>query len=482
MKLRHRSICAGLIGLFFFSCESLVSDMNQDLNNPTDASAEYIFTGTQIAHIASQEGMASRLTIVWTGYGYGSFQQFGTWGQYQITAANFDDDWNLFYTGTNKNAVRTIEKANQLSNRVMAGITKIIQAQNIGTVTELWGDAPFTETGNTATFANPHFETQAELIPKLIAQLNEGIADLESGIGAVGAKDIFFAGDVTKWKQVANTLKARLYLDLKQYNEAYTAATSGVSAYANSMYATHGTTASVNENQNYSFLTNVRAGSITAEGAYNAELLNPAKTATYRGNSKTNETARFKFYYLENGVNAPGVIEPNTLTTTTNRGFFARDASFPLVTYQENILTLAEMALRSGKGFDVALGHLNTYRSFLNGGGYLHATYKVAGTYKYDPYVAADFAAGGIENKDGITASNALLREILEERYVTFYGQHLGWDDERRTRTEGLGVKLKPNNGTQLPWRFIYSQNELNSNPNSPRSAPSLFDPIAIYK
>lgn len=482
MKRHYKTIFSVLIGLASFSCESIVSDMNQDLNNPTDASAEYVFTGTQIAHIAAQEGMASRLTLVWTGYGFGAFQQFGTWGQYQITAANFDDDWNLFYTGVNKNAVRTIDKANQLGNRVMAGITKIIQVQSIGTASELWGDVPFTEAANSATYANPRFETQAELIPKLIAQLNDGIADLESGIGTVGTRDIFFSGDVTKWKQVANTLKARLYVDLKQYNEAYTAATTGVSTYANSMYATHGTTASVNENQTYSFLTNIRAGSITAEGAYNAELLNPAKTATYRGNTKTNETARFKFYYLENGVNAVGVIEPNTLTTTAARGFFARDASFPLVTYQETILTLAEMAIRSGKGFDAALAHLNAYRSFLNGGGYLNATYKVAGTYKYDPYVAADFAAGGIENKDGITANNALLREILEERYVTFYGQHLGWNDERRTRSEGLGIKLKPNNGSQLPGRFIYSQNEINSNPNSPRTVPSLFETIAIYK
>ncbi|QJW89615.1 SusD/RagB family nutrient-binding outer membrane lipoprotein [Spirosoma taeanense] len=482
MKRSYRTICAGLIGLALFSCESLVSDMNQDPNNPTDASAEYLFSGTQIAHIAAQEGMASRLTIVWTGYGYGSFQQFGTWGQYQITAANFDDDWNLFYTGVNKNAIRTIDKATQLGNRVMAGITKIIQAQSIGTATELWGDVPFTETGNTTDYPYPRFETQAELIPKLIAQLNDGLADLESGIGTVGTKDIFFGGDLNKWKQVANTLKARLYVDLKQYDNAYAAATAGVSTYANSMYAPHGTTASANENANYSFLTNIRAGSITGEGTYNVGLLNPARAATYRGNAKTNETARFKFYYLENGVNAPGVIEPNTLTTNTNRGFFARDASFPLVTYQENILTLAEMALRSGKGFSTALTHLNAYRSFLNGGGYLHPTYRVAGTYRYEPYVAEDFAAGGIENKDGIAPDSALLREILEERYVTFYGQHLGWNDERRTRSEAVGIKLKPNNGSQLPWRFIYSQNELNSNANSPRSAPSLFDPIAIYK
>lgn len=63
-----------------------------------------------------------------------------------------------------------------------------------------------------------------------------------------------------------------------------------MSTYANSMYATHGTTVSGNGNANYSFLTNIRAGSITAEGAYNAELLNPTKTVAYRENSKTNAT------------------------------------------------------------------------------------------------------------------------------------------------------------------------------------------------
>ena len=270
-------------------------------------------------------------------------------------------------------------------------------------------------------------------------------------------------------------------MDIKQYDAAFTAASSGVSTFANSLYAPHGTTASNNENANFSFLTNVRAGSITGEDSYNTFVLNPAH-ALYRGNAKTNETARFRFYYLENGVNAPGVIEPNTSTTATARGFFARDASFPLVTYQENLLTLAETALRSGKGFEAALGYLNTYRSFLNGGGYLHATYKVAGTYQYLPYEAADFAAGGMENKDGLAANDALLREILEERYVTFYGQHTGWNDERRTRKESVGVKLSPNNGSQLPWRFIYSQNELNSNTNSPSPVPGLFDSIAIYQ
>lgn len=481
MKRIYQSVFILLVSLTLFSCKKIVADLNVDPNNPTDASANFVFTGTQIANMAAQEGMASRLTICWTGYGIGTFQQFLPFSFYNITASNFDDDWNIFFTGANKNAKLTIAKALALNNIKMAAIAKIVQVNALGTATELWGDIPSEQAGETAKFPDPKFETQQELYPKLIAKLDSAIAELNTGIGTVGIEDIHFSGDVTKWKQVAYTLKSRLLMDTRQYAGAYDASLLGVSAYANSLYAPHGTTTSVNENANFSFLTSVRAGSITAEGVYNAALLNPAKPTTYRGNTKTNETARFKFYYLENGVNAVGVIEPNTLTTTAARGFFARDASFPLVTYQENILTLAEAALRSGKGFDVALASLNSYRSFLNSGGYLHATYKVAGTYKYDPYVTADFAANGIENKDGITPENALLREILEERYVTFYGQHLGWDDERRTRKEAYGIKLKPNNGTQLPWRFIYSQNELNSNKSSPSPAPGLFDPIFIY-
>ena len=145
---------------------------------------------------------------------------------------------------------------------------------------------------------------------------------------------------------MAYTLKARLLTDLKQYDAAYTAALTGVSVYANSLLAPHGNTASVNQNAYFSFLASTRAGDINAVGAYNVSLLNPVSTR-YRGNTKTIETARYRFYYLENGVNTPGKIEPNTTGTT---GFFAQTASFPLITYQENILTLAESAIRRGRG------------------------------------------------------------------------------------------------------------------------------------
>lgn len=482
MKRIYRSVfaIAFLFSLQLVSCKSIVDDLNVDPNNPTTAPASLVFTGTQLANIATQEGMASRLTTIWSGYATGADRQWKDYFNYNVTAGVYDADWNLVFQATNANARIAIQKAAELGNQKMVGITKIVQANALATGTELWGDIPFDEAGDIVKFPNPNFESQAAVYPKLIALIDEAIADLNAGIGTVGAEDIHFGGDATKWKQVAYTLKARLLTDTKQYDAAYTAALSGVSAYANSLYAPHGITTSVNENHYFSFLTNQRLGDIYAVGAYNAGIMNPT-SAAYRGNTKTTETARFKFYYQENGVNTPGRIEPNTSSTATASGFFARAASFPMVTYQENVLTLAEMALRSGKGFAVALGHLNSYRAFLNTGGYINSTYLTAGTYKYEAYVAADFEAGGIENNDNITADNALLREILQERYVSFYGQHLGWNDERRTRAEAYGIKLTPNNGTQLPWRFIYSQNELNSNPNSPKPVPGTFDTMAIY-
>ncbi|MCC9138442.1 SusD/RagB family nutrient-binding outer membrane lipoprotein [Pontibacter silvestris] len=481
MKRIYKPVAVLMLGLSLFSCEKIVDDMNIDPNNPTDAPGDLTLTGTQLANVVVQEGIASLLVSIWSGYATGHDRQWRDYYNYNITSGNFDSEWNNVFRGTVNNAQITIEKAMELNNRKMAGIAKIVMANSLATATELWGDIPFEQAGKIEEFPNPMFESQADVYAKLLILLDDAIADLESGVGTVGDEDIHFGGDATKWIQAAYTLKARLLTDTEQYEAAYTAAENGISTYENSLYAPHGEIASVNQNQFYAFLTQSRPGDISAANAYNVNLLDP-KSTTYRGNAKTDESARFLFYYRPDGVNTSGVTEPNTSSSATARGFFAMNASFPLVTYQENILTLAETALRSGMGVDQALEYLNSYRSFLSSGGYIDPTYESTATLKYEPYVAADFAAGGIENEDGISQEDALLREIMQERYVTFYGTHLGWNDERRTRGEVFGVNLAPNTGTELPWRFIYPQNELNSNLNAPSVVPGIFSKLPIYE
>ena len=109
----------------------------------------------------------------------------------------------------------------------------------------------------------------------------------------------------------------------------------------------------------------------------------------------------------------------------------------------------------------------------------LAAAPATGGTILYDPYVAADFNAGGIENKGTLTPDKALMKEIIEERYVSLYGTILPFNDARRLRkTENdVNVPIPFTNptATKHPERVIYAQNEINSNPNLPNPLPDLY-------
>jgi hypothetical protein len=87
----------------------------------------------------------------------------------------------------------------------------------------------------------------------------------------------------------------------------------------------------------------------------------------------------------------------------------------------------------------------------------------------------------GIENMDGISSENALLREILEERYITLFGQIEVFNDTRRTQNESIvRVPMEPNVGSNLPQRMLIASSEIDSNNNTPNPIPDFFDPTSV--
>lgn len=475
-------VLAALLSVGLVACESLVDDLNTDLNNPTDASATLLLTGAELGNVAVQEGHIVRVTSMWSGYFTGTDRQYKDIYNYNVTGAAFNDVWQFVYQGVVEQTKLVIQKASTTNNRLLQGIAKIVKVNALGTATAVWGDIPFSEAADIAQFPNPAFEPQAQVYASLQKLLDEAIADIESGIGtSPGVADIHFNGDATKWKKAAYTLKARFYMETGQYALAASAAEQGIAAESGSLLIPHGSILNANENLVYAFIARNRVGDLNSSLALTPKLLDPA-SPTYRGNAKTDETARYNYYFLtKNGTLTIPTI-PNTSSTTALRGVFGQSAPYPLVTYSENLLTSAE-ALARTTGFAAGLEKLNAFRKFMSIGGYLDATYKTgAFAFKYEPYVAADFASGGILNKDGLSADQALLREILMERYVTFFGHVLGFNDLRRTRQEAVGVKVTPSTGTQLPERLLYSEAEINSNTSAPSPVPGIFEPTALNK
>ncbi|MEM7299122.1 MAG: SusD/RagB family nutrient-binding outer membrane lipoprotein, partial [Bacteroidota bacterium] len=421
--------------------------------------------------------------------------QYADYALYNVNAGNFNTSWNNVYQGTLSQTRLIVERATEAGERHIAGIAKIIEANAIGTATERWGAVPFSEAVN-IEINNPVYDGQKSgVFAALQTLLSNAIEDLNSGAGASpGSADIYFSGDRAKWIAVAHTLKARYYMDVKDYANAYTEANQGIMDPSGSMLTPHGTTNDGNLNLTYDFLVQSRSGDMDAgqgedgagEQVYAADLLDPSQPE-YRGNAKTDETARFRYAYLDAGSNSyTGRLESNYLSEATGdsiTGIVGSDAAFHMVTYMENLLTLAEAGARS-REFQTGLDHLNEFRAYMSNGGYIDGSITSRWSFKYDAYESGDFESGGMANTTGSSAADALLLEILEERYLTFIATSLGWNDVRRTQSDAVRLPWENmlNRGTDFPQRLIYGQDELNSNSNAPSPVPGVFDAMEIYQ
>lgn len=460
-----------LIPLFVFTrCENILEDVNVNPNEPINAPADLLLIGAELANITVHASHLQRISGMWTGQYSGKLLLYKSLNEYNISTEEPNDTWSYIYQGIVKQC-RIIQT--ELADRPnYVGIAKILEAHAVGTAAEIFGDIPYSQAADpNEEIEDPVFDSQVAVFASLQILLDGAIADLNSlTTNPSISNEIFHSGNKTKWIQTAYTLKARYYMDVKDYASAYAAAQSGIAINANSMkFKPAGTSANGDTN-----LLNVFVGErndyMSTVGTFLTTLI--AAGPSSRNNAKTNEQGRSKYYAIIG--NAPN----------TEVGVARATSPMPLVTYEENLLILAEAGART-VDFATGLAHLNTLRAHLNAGA---AFIKVAASdvTLYSPYVAADFDPLGMENLDSIDPTRALLREIVEERYVSLYGTFLPFNDARRVRkSDGdLTVPFPINSAvfTQYPERFPYSQNELNANSNAPSPEPGIFSVTAANK
>jgi hypothetical protein len=469
------------VALFFASCKKVTEGLDQDPNSPIDAPADLILNGAQVSSIMVYEGSAARTAGIFSGSFTGVDRQYVSLNDYITTSGDYDGVWDDLYSRVIAPSKIVEAKALAVNNKTMAGIAQVMQAQAFGLAADLWGDVPFTEACN-PTKPTPAFDTQATVYAGVQTLLDKAIVNLNANAGTVSGKDIFYGGNRAKWIAAAYTLKARYFLHVKNYASAITSATSGIAAASGNMNAPHGETWQSDFNVYYSFLTYDRSGYMTASAATLPKLLD-ATNVKYRGDTQTDETARFEYLY-QVGLNTSD-LEPNVLcdfdgwvSSAADNGFFGGTTYFPLVTFEENKLILAEAHLKKASPDAAsALAALNAHRAYMNTGGSISTGYHASGL-SYLPYALTDFDAAGIQNPGSLTQAEALLKEIIEEKYVTLVGQIEQFNDVRRTKNL-LGIV--PNTGSSLPQRFFYPQSEINSNPNTPvQAATALFTATTV--
>ena len=212
--------------LFFASCESYL-DVNENQTNKPNfsdlapkqmlAGAINNFTNHQIITLGNY---GNRVAYVWgLNSGYTSTDPAWT---YVFDSSSYKTIFENSYLFAD-NFQDILDKKSQFPDySYHYGIAKVMKVISMDYITALYGDAPYSEAFNPSITA-PKYDDDKTIIPKLFAELDEAKAyfnTTSTTVVGLGAEDIVFKGDKSKWLKFINTVELRLLLRLSKTTDA----------------------------------------------------------------------------------------------------------------------------------------------------------------------------------------------------------------------------------------------------------------------
>ena len=143
--------------------------------------------------------------------------------QYNYTGQGFyiGSNWISMYQTAFENLEQIIKIATPKGDLRYAGIAKILKAYGYSQMVDAYGDIPYSEANKLDSgIRYAKFDDDATIYPKLLSLLDEGIADLNNtsalNLNKPAADDVIYQGSVTKWVKAANTIKLKLYTQIRK--------------------------------------------------------------------------------------------------------------------------------------------------------------------------------------------------------------------------------------------------------------------------
>lgn len=496
-------------------------DINTDPINPTDVQINLLLPSTQAA-------MAQALGHSVGGLGQPAsaiMQQLvnGRVGAYTLDGNTFNNPWQGLYTSTLSNNELMIQKGTATNAWGFVGIAQIQKAYVFSQMVDVWGDIPYTEALKGATNPAPKYDKGQDIYTDLFRLIDEGIANLRKTDDArpPGSEDLIYGGAKAKWIRLGNTLKLKLYNQIRLTRDVSTDVTPLLTPTADLITAA----------DDYEFRYGLGTG---------PENRHPGFQGDYAGASRENNINPYFYnlmkntsdprlpYYFFNQL-APTATAPtqvdyidgrfittrfgsngqfNAVNTTPNRtlqglypvgGRYDNGAGITRTTGANGTDAKGNVAQRFITFFmrkyveaELQLMVLNSpvaARTALSDA--LNASFakvNAIATADGSPTIPAaaitTYVTAVLARYDAATSNEAKLNVIITEKYIASYGTGVEiYNDYRRT-----GYPDVPNAATDndpntvatgpFPVRFPYRQNDLLSNPNAPAQINPATDKV----
>lgn len=199
--------------IILFGCEKDFLDINEDPNNPIDVPLSQSLTYAQVSMANSLSFSSSGLTDQTSSHMHQTTQR-GNFNLYLVVGNDFNitQPWGQLYGITLTDLRQVIRNGEEQGSWHYVGVAKILKAYTYSIMVDMWGDIPFTEANLGSELPYPAFEDDKAIYTKLFLLIDEAILDLakDSERSPTG-DDLIYGGDLDKWVKFANTLKLKLY-------------------------------------------------------------------------------------------------------------------------------------------------------------------------------------------------------------------------------------------------------------------------------
>jgi hypothetical protein len=220
---------------------------------------------------------------------------------YRAAAPNttFNGLWQDAYSWFLPDARALIDLAEGGLFGIHVGSTKIMMAYTLFTLVDIFGDVPYSQTGQGLDLISPDLDSGQDVYNAAIALLDEAIDDLNNAATHAPPRfDNFYGGNRTKWIKLANTLKLRAALNTGDVDTINAIVASGnyISAPADDFQFNYGVKR-VNPNSRHPYYNNhYEQGDGDYLSNYYMWLLKAEKISAISNNEVTDPRIRYYFY------------------------------------------------------------------------------------------------------------------------------------------------------------------------------------------
>lgn len=506
----------------------------------------------QATVVTPDQLLGSALTV--TGAVYTNFNSYANFATGYWTKSNavsgFNEERSYNYSSIyqqglfngaydNLNDYNLIQTLGATTHPNHAAIARIMKVYGFLLLVDEYGDIPYTEALKGKGNITPKYDKAEDIYKDFIVQLKGAVTDISaaaSGRG-VGPEDVVFGGNMSRWKQFANSLRLRILLResnvsaLKPYvatemtalqkdadaNSGFITADVNVqpgyaasSGQQNPFYNTYGfSVGSSNTVSTYKFIlptkylvnlfvnnndsritqeyrpvgaTATSAGTYVGSNLGESTIPSPTTGSTFQAALTGSPTGTFAGTFLR------GPNQPTALMLLAEHLFSKSEAE----SQDRGLLTGGDAKAKEDyyagirASFNTAFRNSPPVRTVVNGGDVNPAS-------NYKKYIDANMANGLVDwdtdttratDKYGTATTGVRkigkLEKILTQKFLaenTIAGTE-AWDDYRRILLPRIPVSIQAQTPGQFPKRLLYPQSEINTNKANVPLTTTQYDRI----